>query len=151
MPKKPTDEKASPKIGASLDYRNSDDFRSVYANHSVLEYSAWDLKLIFGETDQTISVNTIVQHTAVRLSWPQIKILSYFLQIHLAAYESDQGRLKVPAGVIPGIIPPDTETAKKFPNARKVYEAWTKLHDDFLAANPEAVSVTDNKAKSDEG
>jgi hypothetical protein len=118
--------------------QRSESFRSVYANNSFLELSAWDVKINFGEIEQSIDPNTIINHTAITMPWAQAKILAYFLQVHVAAHEIDHGHLVIPVGVIPGVPAPDQETLKQWPNATRVYQAWTKLHDEFIVANPEA-------------
>jgi len=133
MPVKPEPQQP----GAPIEFRKSDSLANVYANHSLLQSTGWDIKVIFGEVDQSISPNTVVQHTAVTLPWTQAKILAYFLQIHLAAHEVALGRVAIPQGVIPDIpVPP--RDAKDPLQAQQLYKVWSQLHDAFLAANPEA-------------
>jgi len=141
MPSKPATETQTASPLARTDYRRSDDFRAVYANNSFLEFTAWDLKLIFGQTDSSITPSTVVQHTAITLPWAQVKILAYFMQIHLAAHELDHGRVIIPTGIIPAVTEPDKETAKEWPNSMNLYKIWSKVHADFIAANPEAAPV----------
>ncbi|MGB9203418.1 MAG: hypothetical protein WCB94_05515 [Terriglobales bacterium] len=123
---------------SGIEFRRSEGFRNEYANNTFLESTAWDLKVIFGQADLAISPNTVVQHTGITLSWPQVKILLYFLQIHLTVHEVDYGRLTIPKGVIVDVPVPDKETLKQYPNAMQIYKEMCKVHDDFLAANPEA-------------
>jgi hypothetical protein len=123
-----------------IDLRRSDSLANVYSNHTHLESSGWDVKIIFGEIDQSIGPNTVVQHTAITMPWGQAKILAYFLQIHLAAHEVALGRVQIAPNIIPNIPEPGKEE-KDLPKAKQLYEIWTKLHDDFMAANPEAVKT----------
>src|ERR1700680_2074736 len=89
---------------SAIDYRKTDDFAAGYANNVFLEGSLWDLKLVFGQNDQQIGQNAVVQHTAITIPWPQIKVLTYFLQNHLAAHEIANGRLIIPPNVIPPVV-----------------------------------------------
>jgi hypothetical protein len=81
--------------------QRNEDFTTLYANNVLFEPSVWDLKLIFGELDQSTVPNVIAQHTAVSISWLQAKLMSYFLQGQIAAYEADNGTIRVPPAVIP--------------------------------------------------
>lgn len=94
-------------------FERDEDFASLYANHVWYEPSVWDLKLIFGELDQSRGPNAVTQHTAIALSWIQAKIMSYYLQVNIAAYEVRNGKIKVPADVVPrdpGPAPPELES-----------------------------------------
>jgi hypothetical protein len=131
-------EEVSTTTPATTDHRRSEEFQSKYANNVFLQSTAWDLTMNFGEVDQTIGPNTVIQHTGVTLPWPQVKILQYYLQVHLAAHELDHGRITIPKGVIVDIPAPTKEQIKEYPNAVQLHNIWSKLHDDFLTANPEA-------------
>jgi hypothetical protein len=124
----------------SIDFSRSESFRNEYSNNSLLQSSARDLKILFGELDQTKGPNTVLQHTGITLSWPQAKVMSYYLQIHLAIHELEYGRTTLPKGVIVDVPEPSPEMIKQYPQALEVYEAVLKLHDAFLASNPEAAS-----------
>jgi len=87
---------------STIEYSRTDDFRETYANNVFLESSFWDLKLIFGHTDQSLGPNAIIQNLAVTLSWSQLKVLKYFLDSHLIAHEVQNGRIHI----IPTLIPP---------------------------------------------
>jgi hypothetical protein len=99
------------------------DFIARYANYCHLESSLWDIRINFGQTDQSLGANTVPINTAVTLPWPQLKVLSYFLRVHLAGYEADNGRIKIP----PGIVPEPSPTA-----------VFREIYDEFIATNPEA-------------
>jgi hypothetical protein len=135
-PNNPTPETPAP---IPVDYRRDDEeFIEGYANNVFLESSAWDLRLIFGQTEASKGANVVVQHTAITLPWSQVKVLSYLLQFHLILQESENGKIAVPKGVIVRPTAPSEELEKQFPNAPKVFEAVRRLYDDFVTANPEA-------------
>jgi hypothetical protein len=122
-------ETQTPGQAAEIVRQRTDDFISRYANYSHIESSLWDSKIIFGQTDAPLG-NTVPVHSAITVPWPQLKVLSYFLGIHLAAYEADNGRIKIP----PGIVPP-----------APLGSVFRKLYDEFIAENPEA-APQDNKS-----
>jgi hypothetical protein len=107
--------------------QKADNFLSRYANYSYLETSLWDLKIQFGQVDPSLG-NTVPIDTAVTLPWPQAKVLAYFLSVHLAAYEALNGRIKIPLGIIP---------------QADESQAFRKLYEEFIAANPEAAPKQD--------
>ena len=77
-------------------------FEDVYANNSSFETSAWDLKLIFGQLDQTSRSKRVVNwHTAVTIPWAQAKIMAYYLAINVVFHEIQHGPIKVPSTVLP--------------------------------------------------
>ena len=115
------------KESTSLDHRKGEEFARYYANNVYFESNAWDLTIKFGQSDPSQGPNVIVQHAAVTLPWPQIKVMLYFLQLHFMAYEADHGRCKVPKGVIPA-PPSGADSGSMF----------RQFYDDFIAANPEA-------------
>jgi hypothetical protein len=108
--------------GAKIVRQRTADFIARYANYSHIESSLWDAKILFGQTDQTLG-DTVPIHTALTLPWSQLKVLSYFLGVHLAAYEADNGRIKIPSGIVP-LAPPNV--------------AFRELYEKFIATNPEA-------------
>lgn len=112
-------------------FERDDDFVSLYANNICHEASAWDLKLIFGQLDQTRTPNVVTQHTAMALSWLQVKLLIYYLQVDLAAYEAEFGKIVIPAAILPpapGPLPPEIENdpvAKASrERAKEIYSLW---------------------------
>lgn len=106
------------------------DFIERYANYSHLTGSIWDLRLLFGQTDPSLEENVIPVHTSLTLPWAQVKVLSYFLQVHLAGYEADNGRVKIPAGIIPRITGDSP---------------FLSFYEKFIAENPEAASTQDDE------
>lgn len=111
----------------------TEDFTAVYANQCHFELSVWDLKMIFGQLDQTDRKMAIDWHTAVTVPWQVAKILSYLLRLNIAVYESNNGPIRIPEGSLPpGPVPPtgdqDTEQNRAF------YEFMRKIHNQ-LAGN----------------
>ena len=122
-----------------IDYRRREDFAEFYANNVLYQPSAWDLKLVFGELDQSLGENVVVQSCGITVPWRQVKVGIYFLQFHLTAYESAHGRVSVPKGVVREIpTQPPKEVTDKSPDAEKSWKQLRKLYEDFIAANPEA-------------
>lgn len=107
---------------AEIVRQQTEDFVSRYANYAHLQSSLWDLRISFGQVD-TESGNKVPINVSVTLPWPQVKVLAYFIGVHLSAHEADNGRIRIP----PGIIPPAPEQT-----------SFRKLYEDFIAANPEA-------------
>jgi len=107
-------------------------YREVYANNVYFEQSAWDLKLIFGQLDQREGKITVKQHTAVTLPWTQAKLLSFWLRGQIESYEMTNGKVRVPANVIPNEMHPTEEQKKSDPNLEKVYELFNRLRSEFV-------------------
>ena len=118
-------------------FERDEDFVSLYANNVWHEVSAWDLKLIFGQLDQARTPNVVTQHTAMALSWLQAKLLIYYLQVDLAVYEAQYGKVVIPFAILPpppGPLPPEMENdpvaQASSERAREIYALW--------AARPES-------------
>jgi hypothetical protein len=109
----------------------------------------WDLKLTFGQTDQKISATTVVQHTAITVSWAEAKVLAYFVNAHVASHEAQIGRIVL----IPDIVlPPSEEIPPNIPAAKhatwkKAYVAMNKLYQAFIRANPELAPTASAKSQ----
>lgn len=69
------------------------ELKAEYANNHFVETSIWDLKIFFGQWYQNPGVDW---HTAVTLPWAQAKLLAYFLNINVAIYEHQHGRIDLP-------------------------------------------------------
>jgi|SRR5712664_1332709 len=118
-----------------LTYEPADEFYEAYANNSYFEASAWDLKLIFGQLDQSGGNVKVVQHTAITLPWTQVKLLSYWLRGQVEAHELTNGKIHMPSSIIPPPLPPLTEELKKSdPNAEAVYGIFNRLRDELIAS-----------------
>jgi len=117
-----------------LQFKHAEEFASLYANNVQLEQSVWDLKMIFGELDQSQPGGLVEQHTAVSVSWIQAKLLSYFLNLHVEAHELVNGKIRVPDEVLPPEpVTPSGEWAKN-PHARAVFELINRRREEFIAS-----------------
>ncbi len=107
------------------------DLEEDYANNTYIETSVWDLKIIFGQINQfgkpTIEVDW---HTAITMPWAQAKLLNYFLGLHIASYELQNGKIKIP----PAVTPPEAiepQGDDLLPKA--LHELIKKRRDELLA------------------
>lgn len=135
------DQQTKPSTSApatQTELRRDDDFISRYANNFQLESSAFDLKLIFGLLNQSTSKVFVEQHTAINLSWPEVKLLLFFLQLHLAAHERDNGKVKIPLDALPPEPPAEPPPPYDNPKGREAYDLIRKMRADFLARLTEA-------------
>src|SRR6266705_5618248 len=123
----------APKKG--IDHRRMEGFVSKYANNVHLEMSTWDLKMTFGELDQSFGPQVVMQHTAMALPWTYVKILAYLLQINVMGYEAANGRITIPKGLITPI--PD-EKPKDVQVSDEDFAAARAFYEEFLSKNPEA-------------
>jgi hypothetical protein len=126
-----------------IDYKKDEDFLVRYANNSHLEASTWDLKITFGQTDQTQGQNAVVQHTSITIPWPYAKIFAYMLQAQIVAKECEDGHIAAPANIIsPPLqeLPDDVRRRLKHP--QEGIAAINKLWQKFLEENPEASPET---------
>jgi hypothetical protein len=121
-----------------LEYKRVDPFRNEYADNVFLESTAWDLKMVFGQIDLSLGPNNVVQHSGITLPWAQVKVLQYFLRVHLIAHEIQYGHASIPPGIIQEFPAPTKEQIKEFPRAMELHKTLGKLREEFLAANPEA-------------
>jgi hypothetical protein len=133
---------SAPAVVSSPDYRTADDFINRYANHTFFEPSLFDMRIVFGQTDQRAGQNVVDQHTAITLPWPQVKIAIYFLSTQLAAYEALHGRVVLEPGIIPS-IPEEPVKVTGLPHftqalSDKVWAAGRPLYEKFVKDNPEA-------------
>lgn len=117
--------------------RRAEDFVSRYANNIQFESSAFDLKVVFGLLDQSgapkFEKASVEQHTAISLSWIEVKLLIFFLQLHLDGYEAENGKVKIPINALPAeppaALPPQFDT----PESRESLERIRKMRAAFLA------------------
>jgi hypothetical protein len=137
-PKKIEAPSPTPIAKSGIEISRAEDFSELYANNVTFESSLWDLKLVFGQTDQHIGSNAIVQHTAITIPWAQAKVFAYTLSLLLADQEDRSGRIQLKKGII-------AEFPEQMPKAvrdsgdvsEKTWKRLRKLYEDFAAANPE--------------
>jgi hypothetical protein len=145
----PLDNKTQPLFKSSIEFSKSQDFANTYANNVFFESSLWDLRVIFGQNDQQLGPNAVVQHSSVTLPWAQVKVMKYFLDAQLAAHEMQNGRIQIPPNVIapvPDELPKEIE--KLDPRARQIWEVMKANYDSFIKANPEAAPDAEKPRKS---
>lgn len=123
---------------STLELVQSEDFKSVYANHIQFETSGWDLRIRFGQLDQKLGQNTVVEHTAVTIPWAQVKLMAYLLRVNLAIHEHLNGRITIPPGIIANeeLI---RKAAEQYRNSEGVTAEMLKLFKEFVEENPEAI------------
>lgn len=114
-------------------YEKTPNFISTYANNFYLESSTWDLKLVFGQLDQSEVPNKIKQHVAVTIPWTQAKLLSFFLRVHVRAEEMQDGKIHIRPDVRPSETDLPTDEQLKDPNFMEFYEFVKKLREEFIA------------------
>ena len=137
MPK----DNASSKIDANVpifpDAYRIEDFASEYANTIRYESTVFDLKLIFGQTDlsetHTGGKEMVEQHTAITIPWPVVKILIYFLALHVFFQEYENGPIVVPKRQLPPELPQPPEEARANPDVVKSFEGAKKLREELLS------------------
>jgi hypothetical protein len=111
------------------------DFISVYANNAFFESSAWDLKIIFGQLDQSSGEPIVRQNIAVTVPWAQAKLALYWMRIHIEGIELQQGgKIPIRKDLLPPEIPALTPEQENDPVARKFYEFARKFREEFIAS-----------------
>lgn len=100
-------EEAKPKTAEQVGFQRVEDFVERYANHAYYLPTAWDLTVIFGELQRdsnkpsTPEYTVVEQHTSITISWPEVKMMSFYLQIQILAHELDDGTINIPTRVLP--------------------------------------------------
>lgn len=135
-----TDSRTNPvkaEAATQEEFRRDKDFVSRYANNFQVESTAFDLKLIFGLLDQSASIRggklAIEQHTAISLAWPEVKLLIYFLQLHLTGHEKENGKVKIPSNALPPEIPAVPPPQYNNSQGREAFETLRKMRAEFIA------------------
>lgn len=114
--------------------RRDDEFVSLYANNIRYENSVFDLRLVFGELDQSDPEGPCVsQHTAITISWIEAKLMVYFLRLNIASYELQNGKINIPASQIPPLFEPPTGELANNEHAQAIYKAFSKIHQELVA------------------
>jgi hypothetical protein len=114
--------------------RDEKTFSSGYANSIIVESNAFDLKLIFGLYDYRDPLKPIIeQFSSMNIPWSEVKLLIYWMQLHLAGYERENGKIKVPTSALPPEIPSDPQPPFDNPKGREALDMMRKMRADFLA------------------
>ena len=114
--------------------KRHEDFESLYANNVRFESSVWDLKLLFGELDQSTGKDLIELHTAITVPWTTAKLMLYFLQLYIAAHELEEGKIRINPRVFPAQPPPLTPEQENNELIKATRELALKMHAEFIAA-----------------
>ena len=120
----------NPQGPSPLDFKRDEDFTSLYANNVRFEPSVWDLKMVFGELDQSAGATVVEQHTAISVSWRQAKLLAYYIEVNLVIQEADNGYIYLPPSVIPA--PFDPTLVADTPRLVPVWELLAAMHKRFF-------------------
>jgi len=115
-------------------FRRPDDFASLYANNVQFETSVWDLKLLFGQLDQSETPNFVEQHTAVTLPWVQAKLCAYFLTLNVLINQALNGKIEIPNSVMP--TRPDMNDPSLDEAGRKTVKYFAWVYDQFFGSDP---------------
>lgn len=121
-----------------LETQRTVDFVSRYANNVQIEASAWDMKLIFGLLDQRPAAKEfnapahVEQHTAINISWPEVKVLIFLMQLQLAGHEKENGKVKVPVNAIPPEPPTTLPDPFNTPENQAGLDMIRRLRAEFL-------------------
>jgi hypothetical protein len=111
------------------------EFVSRYANNVRFESYASDLKIIFGQSDQPSGKEIIEQHTAITLSWAQVKLGIYYLRAQLLMYEAQAGAVSIHPLLVPAAWPdePPEAAGKDDPRAKETLERLRQLREQLIS------------------
>ena len=107
---------------SSLGFARDEDFESLYATNVNFEPSVWDLKLIFGQLDQSSGQTVVKQHTAIAIPWIQAKLMAYYMEVQIAIHDVDFGSVAVP----PSVVPPFPDPSKLDLQGNQIAETMVK-------------------------
>jgi Protein of unknown function (DUF3467) len=118
--------------------RDEEEFFSTYANSVIVESNVFDMKLIFGLLDQRDPLHAIInQFLSVNISWVEVKLLLYWMQVHLASHELENGKVRVPPKAFPTEIPAEPPPPFDSPLGREAFEVLRKMRAEFVAKESE--------------
>ena len=126
-----------------LNISRHENFESWYANNIQYEPNDWDMRMLFGILALDDQGNPgIQQHTAMSVSWANLKVMMYFLGVQLAVYERLHEKVRVPrTSWPPEPIPPSDDLKAANPAAQDVYEIIKQARDQWVA---EQIAATIN-------
>ncbi len=121
----------------TLDHGRGEEFEEiipVYANNMRFELTAWDLRIFFGQL-MPGGRGEVDWHTDVTIPWAQAKLMHLYLGVNLGVYELENGKIKIPPGVLPPVMaspPPGIDTSN--PQALETFEFVQKAIQAFREA-----------------
>jgi hypothetical protein len=123
------DEQIDPS-SAELVFQRTDGFVEKYANNIRFESSVWDIRILFGLLNQSLTPATVDQHTAMNVPWAQAKLMAYFLQVNVIFHEIANGTINIPDAIMPESVSDELlETFKDDPAAIERLQRLRKLHE----------------------
>jgi Protein of unknown function (DUF3467) len=114
-------------------FERTPNFVSSYANSAIFEASAWDLKIIFGQLDQSPGSVEVKQHLAVTIPWAQAKLALYWLRVQVEAMELQSGKIPIRRDLVPPEPPQLTAEQENDPQAKQLRDLVVKIREDFIA------------------
>jgi hypothetical protein len=117
----------------ALQFKRDEDFESLYANNVRFESSVWDLKLIFGQLDQSTGQEVIELHTAMTIPWTTAKLMLYYLQLNIVVHELENGKIRINPRVYPMMPPPLTPEFDNNELAKAAHELAVKMRAEFIS------------------
>ena len=118
------------------DFRRVAEFVDRYANNVQIQSTQTDLKMVFGMTDQvqgSVPARFIVdQHTGITMTWVQVKLVIYFLQLHLAGHEMENGKVKIPSRMLPPEPPEIPLPPFDNEQGRQAFDLIRRMRADFI-------------------
>jgi hypothetical protein len=118
----------------AVTFEHTANFVSSYANSTIFESTAWDLKITFGQVEQVSGQAVVKQHLAVSIPWAQAKLALYWLRVHVEAMEIQSGKVPIRKDVIPPEPPPLSPEDANDPESKRIYEFVQKLREEFIAS-----------------
>jgi hypothetical protein len=115
----------------------AENFNWLYANSTLIEGNAWDLKITFGQIDKIPdgSPGTLIkQQVAVTIPYAQAKLAVYWLQAQILSHELEAGTIAVRKDQYPPPPPPLTDEQRAIPSMQKFHELLVKLREEFVAS-----------------
>ncbi len=109
-------------------FERADEFFEEYANNARFESSVFDLKVIFGQSEQRPDGEVIVQHTAITMPWAVAKLAIFYLQVNVALQELQNGKIVIPPSQVPP-EPPAEFNAAGLEEAKRIVE---NIREQFL-------------------
>ena len=152
MPEQEKTPNAQPNEHGLLKITPGEDFSEDYANNFTFEFTPWDFKIIFGQTDQMSGQpNDVNWHTAITMPWGVAKILSRMLLLNVVAAELQLGPIQIPPSVMPP-PPPEPTGEMDTPQVRMLYEMHQRLYKSLtrVLIMPEDLKTEDFKTTHSE-
>jgi hypothetical protein len=125
----------APQDDSQIRVLRTNDFLSVYANNVVVDATAWDLTLTFGQFDKRpdgAKVNN--QRLSVNMPFALAKLMLFWVELQILSHEVQTGqRVALRPSVLPD-APPPVDPGEPDPNVLKLHDAITQLRNRLLAS-----------------